>query len=165
MSGLRRMLAELDRTMPRRRLSAAGPQRPASFTCFSDPLDRYSFLYPSTWILRDGSSPRVSSPPLGLFARVDLLPPGGSAEARLAKRLPRLKLGAWRKGMPARATGVLPDGPRAFAWTTWLFELPKARIAFSTASVEDDAPASIQVYRRNILAAVRRSFRLSAGAR
>jgi hypothetical protein len=165
MSGLRRMLAELDRPLPRRRPSGPGELRPAAFARFSDPLDRYTFMYPSSWTLRDGASPTVSSPTLGLFARVDFLPADGPPAERLSARFPGLSFRAWRDGTPARGEGRFVDGPRAFAWTSWVFDVRRTRVVLSTGAAEGPVPPTMKTYRRNILAALRRHFRLSAGLR
>jgi len=161
----RRILAELDRPLPRRTPAGPGELRPASFARFSDPLDRYSFMYPASWTLRDGASPVVSSPTLGLFARVDLLPAEGAAAERLRRRFPGLSFRGWKDGTPARGEGRFVDGAHAFAWTSWVFELRGTRVALTTGAAERDVAPSMKTYRRNILAAVRRHFRLSAGLR
>jgi hypothetical protein len=165
---LQLMLSALDRPLPRRRyherdLKAAS--RPSSFALFSDPLDRYEFKYPAEWTLKEGAAPAVSSPKLGLFVRVDLLPAEGEPLPLLTERYPGLSIRTWRAGLPSRAEGILAWRDRRFTWTSSLFELRETRIAFSTGSVLDDAAKSIQAYRRNILAAIRRHFRLAPGLR
>lgn len=159
------LLEKIDRAMPVRRLPREDSlvrSRPATFAAFHDPENRYELHYPAEWCLQAGHAPTVSSPKIGLFARIDLLPPEGEVWERLLERMPRLSI---RTRRAERAEGTIALSQRVLAWTGYAYALRAVRVILSTGLVEDDAPASIRAYRRGILASIRRQFRLGPGLR
>lgn len=162
------LLRKLDRAAPERRprdRASLTRSRPSTFAAYHDPEDRFELHYPAEWTLQAGHAPTVSSPKLGLLARIDLLPPEGDLWDRLLERLPRLTITGRRAGSPARAEGRIALGLRVLSWAGSAYTLRAVRIVLSTGLVEDDAPASIRAYRRGILTSIRRQFRLGPGLR
>jgi hypothetical protein len=165
-----RQLRELDRLyrdLPSLRRPAPRIGAPLSFARYHDPEARFEFGYPAEWRLKRDGGVHVSSPKLGSFARVDVVPAGADFWAFL-ERAVDLERGTFRLDSQrgARARGEIRMGGLRFAWDGTVHALGDRSAVLTLGNVLDARrSAAVESYEDKTLAAIRRSFKLGPGLR
>jgi hypothetical protein len=132
---------------------------PVKFATWRDPLNRFELGYPQAWRLDAGTAVAVNSNRLASFARVDLFPgpelPWTDFQAALAGMGGALTI---LKATPERLHGILEIGGKRFELRARAFLRSDETIVLTTGA--DAVPGPFQNYENQVLAAIRRVFKI-----
>ncbi len=160
-----RLFREMDRDfsrLGRSRVPPIGP--PLSFARYRDPSGRFEIGFPSSWESAGEGGFLVSSPSLGAFARIDVLPRGIDPWGALAKEIVgEGGLFLVRRRVKDRAHGEMGLEGARFGWDGRVLPGGGGQVALCVARVLDSGRSrAIELYEHRLLAAIGRSFRVPA---
>lgn len=142
--------------------STTSARQPVAFQRYEDPAGRFKLGYPSSWTLQTHHGVHVSSPRLGSFVRVEVLPASAALWTHVEQALADAGISATIVPCDDQhVRGTLVVAPTRFAWEAWAYPCGEERLILSVGSVLDRPPSgSLLRYEDRVLKAIRKSFRV-----